>query len=393
MRPIILTLAALIVLNLVTPACTPAQSTTKKGSEETIASAQRDAEATAKESQAAVSEAQKQAEQAQKQAQQQAQEALKQADAAQERAAILAQQLHQDDLAYSRSVAATPESSSSGEAFSINLLQRAAQSILVIPADEIKAEDLAAITEDIGIMCRVLDKKLEQEARIEPAKRMLFPFRANNETEGIYLEGYGVLLLLNVNFPLIPPPETKKEEPPKEEGDAVWEETKNELRSTKEGGDFTEGIYGGRYGGGDYSGGGRMIYMMSGSDRPSEEYDPEKVEQLKTTLIKSLKHAANIHNLKPDESVIISVRGCAPAVVVRETVVEETNGRGPDRTLSSRSVSTSRRVPHQKVMSVKKDSATPAVLTIRAKKSDIDTFSKGEISADQFRQKVRVHTY
>ena len=136
-----------------------------------------------------------------------------------------------------------------------------------------------------------------------------------------------------------------------------------------------------------------MIYMMSGSDRPSEEYDPEKVEQLKTTLIKSLKHAANIHSLKPDESVIISVRGCTPAVVVRETVVEETSGRGPDRTLSSRSVSASRRVPHQKVLSVKKDSVTPAVLTIRAKKSDIDAFSKGEISVEQFHQKVRIHAY
>jgi len=184
--------------------------------------------------------------------------------------------------------------------------------------------------------------------------------------------------VLNVNLPLTPPPETKKEEQPKEEGDPLWEETRHELYSTNEVADHT------RFG---------VVYMRSGLDHLSEEYDPEKVEQLKTTLVKSLKHAANIHCLKPDESVVISVRGCAPAIVVQETAVEEIGGRGSDRTLSSRSVSTSRRVPHQKVLSVKKGSATPAVLTLRAKKSDIDVFSKGQATLDQFRQKVRIHTY
>jgi len=366
MKTLNYTITAFVALILLMTPYSSCQSTAEKETQETLAAAKADAQAAASE------------------AQQQAQEALKQADVAQKQANILAQQLQPDALAYSRSVAATVPTD---ESFSINLLQHAPQSILVIPLDEIKAEDLVAITEDIGIMCRVLDKKLEQEARIEPAKRTPFPFGANNETEGIYLEGYGALLLLNVNFPLIAPPETKKEGPTKEEGDTVWEETKNELHSTKEGGAFAGGSYGGGYGGG-----GRLIYTY-GLDHPGEEYDSGKVEQLKTTLIRSLKHAANIRNLKPDESVVISVRGCAPAVVVQETAVEEIGGRDSDRTLSSRSVSTSRRVPHQKVLSVKKDSATPAVLTIRAKKSDIDAFSKGEISVDQFRQKVRIHTY
>jgi uncharacterized membrane protein YgcG len=369
MRPIILTLAALIVLNLVTPACTPAQSATKKGSEETIASAQRDAEAAAKEAQATANEAQKQAEQAQKQAQQQAQETLKQADA----------------LSYNLSL---PTSSPWPL---LGLSQQTAQSILVIPLDEIKAEDLAAITEDIGIMCRVLDKKLEQDARIT-TRRTLLPFGGDTKTEGIYLEGYGALFVLNVNFPLIPPPETKKEEQPKEEGDTVWEETKRELRSTKEGGGFTDGSYGSGYGGGGYGGGGTMIYMMSGSDRPSEEYDLEKVEQLKTTLIKSLKHAANLHNLKPDESVIISVRGCAPGVVIQRTIAEsKTDPRSTTR--RSGSLSVSKRPPVLRTLPTEEGNAGSTVLTIRAKKSDIDAFSKGEISVDQFRQKVRVHTY
>lgn len=202
----------------------------------------------------------------------------------------------------------------------------------------------------------------------------MLPFVGDTETEGIYLEGYGALFLLKVDMPLTPPPETEKEEQPKKEGDAFWEETKNELRPSKQDVDSTKSV---------------IHYSL---DRPAEEYDPEKVEQLKTTLIKSLKHAANIHCLRPDESVVVSVRG-ALAVFARESVVEATEGSNSARTPSSRSANTSRRAPHQKLLSVKQDSATSAVLTLRAKKSDIDLFSKGQATFDQFRQKVRIHTY
>jgi len=365
MRTFIWTIVVLVTFNLLTSNCTLAQDNSQAKHNDALAAAKAGAQATAGE------------------AQQQAQKALKQAYPAQKQAEDAAQ-AQEKVVALLGSIATNARSPTPSDlgayqfdrSLSLGMSPHASQSVLVIPIDEIKTEDIATITEDVGIMCRVLDKKLEQEARIT-TRRTLFPFGGDTETEGIYLEGYGALFVLNVNFPLIPPPETKKEEQPKEEGDTFWEETKNELHSSKEGEGFGSGYAGDA-----------VIYSY-GVDRSGENYDPEKVEQLKTTLIKSLKHTANIHSLKPDESVILSVRGCAPAVVVRETVVEEINGRGPDRT----SVSTSRRVPHQKVLSVKKDSAAPAVLTLRAKKSDIDAFSKGEISVDQFRQKVRIHTY
>jgi hypothetical protein len=369
MKTFIWTITALITATLVLATPSSCQSTAEKETQETLAAAKADAQAAASE------------------AQQQAQEALTQADVAQKQADILAQQLHPDALAYSRSVAATVPT---GESFSINLLQHAAQSILVIPLDEIKVEDLAAITEDIGIMCRVLDKKLEQEARIT-TRRTLLPFGGDIETEGIYLEGYGALFVLNVNLPLIPPPETKKEEQPKEEGDTFWEETRNELHSTKESGAFAGGGYGGGvYGGGGY-GGVAKLYTY-GVDRSSENYDPEKVEQLKTTLIRSLKHAANIRNLKPDESVIISVRGCAPGVVVQETVIEKNADRG-STTSRSGSVGVSRRAPVLRTLPAEEGNAASTVLTIRAKKSEIDAFAKGQATFDQFRQKVCIHTH
>lgn len=354
MRHFILTLAALIVLNLVTPACTPAQSTAKQGSEQTIAGAQRDAEAAAK-------EAQNKAEQAQKEA-----------EAAQEAAARTVNQQERRETLILPSTGV----------FASTLSSRATPTILVIPVDQIKPEDLAAITEDISVMCRVFDKKLKQEHQIviSTGFQYGFPFGGTTGTEGIYLEGYGVLFLLKVNMPLTPPPETKKEEQPKNEGDTFWEETKHELHSTKEGGGFT---------GGGYGGGGAMIYAY-GLDRSGEEYDPEKVEGLKTTLIRCLKHAANIRNLKPDQSVIITVRGCAPAAVVEETVVEHEEHGSKTH---SRTTGITRRVPVRGVESAEESSIASTVLTIRAKKSDIDAFSKGELNFDQFRQKVRIYTY
>jgi len=347
MRTLIWTITVLVSLALVmTPA--PAQPSTEKELQKALDAVKADAESAAND------------------AQQQSQESLNQTDAAQKDADNAAAK--QDSLAYALAV-----QSSALPARSLDLLRYTPQSILVIPADEIKTEDLATITEDVGIMCRVLDKKLEQEARIA-TRRTLLPFGGDTETEGIYLEGYGALFVLNVNLPLTPPPETKKEEQPKEEGDPLWEETRHELYSTNEDADHT------RFG---------VVYMRSGLDHLSEEYDPEKVEQLKTTLVKSLKHAANLRNLKSDESVIITVKGCAPPAVIEETVVErEEHG---SRT-HSKSISATRSVPVQKIISDERSVAS-TVLTIRTKKSDIDLFSKGQVTFDQFRQKVRIHTY
>jgi hypothetical protein len=340
MRTFIWTITALVAATLVLALPSSCQSAAEEQPQDSLAAAEAGAQAAAG------------------QAQQQAQEALKQADA----------------ISYNLSL---PTSSPSQL---LGLSQQTAQSILVIPLDEIKAEDLAAITEDIGIMCRVLDKKLEQDLRNAMVAR--FPFGGNIGPEGIYLEGYGALFLLNVNFPLIPPPETKREEQPKQESDAFWEETKRELYSTKEGGGFT---------GGGYGSGGAMIYAY-GLDRSGEEYDPEKVEGLKTTLIRCLKHAANIRNLKPDESVIITAKGCAPAAVIEETVIEHSDRRSSTTTrLGSRG--TAAKAPVRKPLTPTDGYMSPAVLTIRAKKSDIDAFSKGELNFDQFCQKVRIHTY
>jgi hypothetical protein len=81
------------------------------------------------------------------------------------------------------------------------------------------------------------------------------------------------------------------------------------------------------------------------------EYNEGKVEDLKRRLIRVLKHSANIRSLKPDEQLIVTARGPKLAM-------------GPAK-----------------------------VLSIRAKKSDIDAFAKGEADFDEFRKKVQILVY
>ena len=240
--------------------------------------------------------------------------------------------------------------------------------VLVVPAAELKGEDLAAITEDMTVMSRIFGNKLSQ-ARLTTGRGGWYvedynPFfgRDSGTIEAIYLEGYAALFLMKVNFPLSPSPEAQ-EEKKTEEGDTdpLWTQMRQEIYAPEE-----------------------ADRRRRTDDRPEEKYDAEKVEELKETIIKTLKHAANIRGLKPDQSVILTVIGgqsqSGTATVTQSYLYGRSTGR------SSRMV---RRAP---VVPTVAASFLPTVLTICVKKSDIDAFAKGELSFDQFRQRTKIFT-
>jgi hypothetical protein len=246
--------------------------------------------------------------------------------------------------------------------------------VLVIPTAEMKIDDLAMITEDMTVMSRIFDKKLSQ-ARLTTggawpigSDLMLFGrSRSSGAIEAIYLEGYGALFLIKVNVLLSPPPETQQEKETEEEDtDPLWTETIQEMYAPQ-----------------------KVSTRRRRGERPEEKYDAEKVEDLKETLIKTLKHAANIRNLKPDESVILTVIGKAGQSATFA------NGRLYREPGSSYILSDALLVSGKTVFSNRAGTgfSSPAVLTIRAKKSDIDAFAKGQLSFDQFTQKTLLLSY
>jgi len=240
--------------------------------------------------------------------------------------------------------------------------------VLVIPTAEMKVQDLVAIMGDMNIMSRIFDKKLK-EANLIPrfgghSDGVFFSWN-RPETKGFYLEGYGALFLIKVNFPLSPPVETEEEQI-KEDVDLTWEQTKQEIYEPE-----------------DVKRTGRRKRT---SKRSREEYNADKVEDLKRTLTRVLKHAANIQNLKPNEWIILTVVG--EAEQTGEVIVSRiyTVIRGDDITADVP-------LPPLPPLPIETGFSSPTVLTVRVKKSDVDAFSKGKLDFDKFRRRVWIFTY
>ena len=257
--------------------------------------------------------------------------------------------------------------------------------VLVIPSQEIKAEEILKINEDMNVMSRIFDGKLNQERLAatnatwslsggrwssDPYARYL---GRDDNIESMYLQGYGALFLMNVDFPLSAPPNIEKKEEEKtekEDIDQVWEQTRQQMYEPQQL---------------------NQARRRVGATRPEVKYDAGKVENLKTSMIQMLKHAANIRILKPDESVILSITGSgiSDSVILsmqqlpetdQTLVVEESAGQKITRVYKGG-------IPEDAKLS------SPTVLLIRAKRSDIDSFAKGDLNFDKFREKVQILSY
>ena len=255
-----------------------------------------------------------------------------------------------------------------GETFRDLINMRAQQSggrVLVIPTAEIEPQDLVTMMEDMTVMCRIFDKRLEQSnlvsGRFTTDSRIILPTPfswGSRSTGAMYIQGYGALFLTRVDFLLSPPPEAPEEKETKEEEedvDPVWEQMKQEMYEPED-----------------------VSRRRRTGDRPEEKYDAEKVEELKETLIKALKHAANIRNLNPDESVILTVTGKASQSGPFVTGVYKS---GDSKYITTGSAGAG------------SGSLSPMVLTIRAKKSDIDDFAEDKLSFEKFAEKTQLLSY
>jgi hypothetical protein len=286
--------------------------------------------------------------------------------------------------------------------------------VLVIPATDVEAEELVEITQDLQVMSHIFDEKFKQPHRIEGVFVDFGDFfgRDSRGTEAIYLQGYGALFLMEVNFTFTHPPKSQEQEDEEtsEDVDPTWQRAKQKIFSPK-------GLR---------------------SEFVSEEKDnAEKIEELKTELIKTLRHTANIRNLKPNEWIILTVIG-------QGQQFGEFHEDYYRSAASSSGTSTSRRprrLSSRPSSSVgggfgggfgggyggggfgggvmmggggfgggiggggfgggmyggmeygETGSPSTTVLTIRAKKSDVDSFARGKLDFEKFQQKVEIFTY
>lgn len=244
--------------------------------------------------------------------------------------------------------------------------------VLVVPTDDLKGEDVAAITEDMLVMSHILDKSKgpQGDTRGYGRGERLFtdfgPFfrRVSRVTDAIYLQGYGALFLMEVSLPLSVPSrdenQERQAEQEKEDVDEVWEVTRSRILSSE----------------------------PPSNDRQADRergYDAEGIAELKRELVRTLKHAANIRQLKEDEWVVLTITGePQPAAgdahdFNRFAYEQLMYGGMVDARLEGDFLGTP-------VLSV-------TVVTMRVKKSDVDAFAKGTLDFEQFHQRVKVLEY
>jgi hypothetical protein len=276
----------------------------------------------------------------------------------------------------------------------------------VIPTTEVKTEDLVAITQDLQVMSHIFDERFKEPRLVRGMYvGKVFPdfgdfFRRDSRaTEAIYLQGYGALFLMEVNFAFTPPPKKQEKEAKKtEDVDPIWQRARQQIFSPKD------------------------PMMGRGARSEQQEYSAEKIEQLKAELTRTLKHAANIRNLKPDEWVILTVigKGRQPGEIYEDyyrsaAPRDRTSTSGRSRRSSSRGRSNyggggaiggggfgggammgGQAFGGGMYGGMEYDEIGPpsaTVLTIRAKKSDVGAFAAGELDFEQFQQKVEIFTY
>ena len=233
---------------------------------------------------------------------------------------------------------------------------------LVILKDETTAKNLAETEEDLNVMARILEKATSgHEDRTGRAMGIFVHSGmqgAASAPRNLYVEGYGALFFLNVNYPLVNTTAKPAEGESKEDANSDWEEARREL-SEPASQNFTINLNQVQVGG-----------------APAEEYDADKVEKLKTDLIAALKNASHIRRLKSDENVTVVVTGRGAGAESR--TVSRRNARGHSTmAVVGRSIGES----------------AGARLILRVRKSEVEALQKDKTSLEDFRKKVALMVY
>jgi hypothetical protein len=242
------------------------------------------------------------------------------------------------------------------------------EATLVVPKESAEPKELAALEEDLKIMGHILHKAAHGDGeKAGSAMGIMIHERALGAAEAphnLYLEGYGALFFLEVNYPLIAPSGKRAEAEAKEETSSEWEEARREL--------FQEpaGTHG-------FALNFEELNLFGGPK--AEPYDADKVESLKTDVITALKNGSHIRKLRADETLTVVVAGRGGRVVhglitrnLGKGAAGGTGGRMVTRTVQAGSGGHGGR------------------LIVRAKKADMDAFQKDKLSLEEFRKKVTV---
>jgi len=273
--------------------------------------------------------------------------------------------------------------------------------VLVIPSAEAKSETMAATAEDMQVMSHILRKTAD--GSIASPWRHLVAFQDFGSilssrdvgTQAVYIEDFGVLFMMTVDFPLVPPaapqeqPKTEKAEPV----DPTWEQARQAIRRPG---------------------------MTPAPATPPTVDMVVVIETLEREMTAALRHASNMRQLKEDEWVIVVLSGPRTThgggMVMMGTAMQpwpadpmmgvygggynagpEGGGWGTGGGMGGYGGGMGGYGGMGMVggMAIGDAPAAPAatVMTFRVRKSDVDAFASGRTNEEQFKAKVQILTY
>lgn len=233
-----------------------------------------------------------------------------------------------------------------GTGHSYGAHDRSAESVLLIPNVSLDNEVAGRLTEDIQVMSLIFKDAAGSNTKpVTPAAfsygrgtgaimmgTSLFGAPAQASPKAMWIDGYGVVFTMNVDFPLVntSPDEPADDATDQEKADEVWKRSKNKLKGIE------------------------PVEPEGGKQKPV--FDPDLVQQLQEKLTKALRHASNIRDLSDRGKIVVVVCGTGQR-------------QQPDTDVPT------------------------SVMTLQAVKKDIDAFGAGTMDLDTFKKKVSVVVY
>jgi hypothetical protein len=270
--------------------------------------------------------------------------------------------------------------------------------VLVIPTSDVDPKVVVQIKEDMQVMLEILREQLSERQRSQWGLPDYGDFFSSGQSsEAVYLEDYGLVFVMKVDFPLSSLPEEPAAPKPGEEVDLVWQRAREKLRAPS----------------------GRSAYGRGGGSSRSEVMSLEKFQ---TELIKTLRHTANIRHVQNSSKIILTVisqdaggvsygyggggatygggAGVGYGVGVYEggssSVSRGRIGPGGGSTSSSSRVysrgGVRGRTGFPGGRGVGRAAAT-SVLIIRTSKAGVDSYVSGEIGFEEFHQAATIISY
>jgi hypothetical protein len=177
----------------------------------------------------------------------------------------------------------------------------------------ISVDQTLEIEQDLLTMSLILDEAVHGSRLVEPL--------LTQDVKAMHIVDYGIIFLFKVDYPLASQKNSSPEDNTPDNSDDIWIQAQQRLRR-------------GKY-----------------ASRAIDKLGTAKTTQLQAKLVKTLRHAANIRHLSPQDQIIVSISG-SPG-----------------------------------------DQARPVHMTIRANVEQINRLFNGELDIDAFSEHVAVHVY